>query len=1178
MASGVHKEKIQLDIEIGGNKARKQLNDLKDQAKGLRDEQSKLRKDKKALIKTDANYKSELKRVTKALSENKAALSGNRKEQNALREKIGLTSLTTRELSSELRRLKNIQSNLIPNTAKWDKYQHKIKAVEQRMGQLRSGTSKLGLAMKNMSSKLSSYAGMMMVVGFAAYKAYDLFIRGNKELSDQLADVQKKTNLTRRELLGLYRDLLKLDTRTSRKELLELASVAGRLGVSGRRNLLQFVAAADKLKVSIGEDLGDNTDDAIREVGKLVDIFHLDEQFGLEKSMLKIGSAINELGQNSTAQEKYIVEFSKRVAGIAPQADISITKVMGLAASLDILGQSSEVSSTVYAQIIPKMFTDTETYANLAGMSVKDFSNLLKTDANEAFIKLLEGLNGNNEGMEVLATKMAELGLEGKRTISVLGALSGNVELVREQQDLANNSFIKGTSVTEEFNKKNQNLAGNLDKIAKWSKELFVNSSLMTGLKNITGSLVDWMRVPVADTLRVQRLEMNKQVMQITSLNQGDETRLGLLDKLVETFPEYWGQIDKATISNNELFSSLQNVNRQMIRQIYIEGRKEELRDLQEQASKKLAVEMQYRDQLDALKAGYFSKMGTQQQAMFAGDFDFMMQHFGKIKRNSKSHIDWVIKTESWLERQKMGKQNKGGLEFGDMVELAGSYSDWKTAYKAKYKAEQDAGKDEARINKLENEWGIGDTSGGSAFKKKGSKPNESGIVQETIDVEGLRIQTLKDSKEVEMALETKRHNEKLKKYKNNAKALEYEQLIHSRNVTDINLKFLDKQIADSTFNHGQKMAVLEESYKNEEITKVEYNDRKRKLEHDFQEDMHNFKMQYRVASNDKLMDMELEAIRQTYEFKQLTIEEQEEALDTIRAKWGKRRKKQTAANMQDEIDIITAAFSDEKMELYKKAKAWMDITGQLGEAMGEAFYQMLSGQKNFAQTFLLMALDMVQKYVNLMLVKMMAESLAQTDSIMTWGAAGIARYAILSGLVNAAFGVAKSAISSSGKSKQKRSGGYTQVTGEDDNMTYNARILSSAETGWLPNHPVLMPSGILASEAGQEYFVDTPSLNSSLRDQMGLSVADHVSMIEAMKGSSVPQRASGGYGQVAPDGSAVDNDTPQFQQISFPPEFVEAMNYIAKNGVKAYMPYSGNGGFKETEKKYKAMEDDVSL
>ena len=1156
MASEVHKEKIQLDIEIGGDKARKKLNDLKDQSRDLREEQKFLRKEKSKLVKTDADYKENLNRINKLLRENRAALDKNKSAQKKLRNEIGMSALTTRELKDELRHLQQVQANLVPDTPKWHKYQAKINQVKQRMEQLRTGSSKLAMGLKSLASTVNHYAGMFMALGFAVYGAYNLFVKGNKELSDQLTDVQKRTNLTKVEILSLYGTLLKLDTRTPREELLQLAEVAGRLGIRGRKNILGFVSAADKIKVSIGEDLGDNAETAIREVGKLVDIFKLDEQYGLEKSMIKIASAINEIGQNSTAQEKYIVDFTKRVAGIAPQADISITKVMGIAAALDILGQSAEVSSTVYAQVIPGMFKDTETYAEIAGVSVEEFSKLLKTDANEAFILLLEGLHGNNEGMQAMSEKLDTLGLDGKRVTTVLGALSNNVELVREQQELANRTFTDGTSVVDEYNRKNANLASNIEKIGKVIKEVFVGGSILRTLEKITGKIWEWMKIPMSQMLADEKKEANLLYMRLTDVNLASDERKKILTKLKEISPDIVKGISSEAINMDTLRKNLAKYNEEMVKRIALEN-------LREDEQKKL------NDQASALERLWYTQTHLDEQ-MLAINEDLALSEGTRIERYQKikKHLQDIVFENGQLE-------NHYSDEATQLAKLNDTYINLKKNTEAYNDATAEAFDFSKKIEAFRKQMGVEENKGSASSGSGGSSGSDGGnseVVAETIDVESLRIAALERGKAAELALEEKRHKEKLKKYKHNSKALEYEALIHSKNVADINLKYLDKQIADATFNHGQKMAFLQQAYENEEITKAEFDERKRQLEYKFQEDMHNFKMQYKVASSDELMNMEIEKIQATYEFKQLTTEEQEAALEAIRQKWGKRRKKQMAANIQDEIDIISQGYSEEQMMMFNRTKNFMNMSAQLGEAMGEAFYGMLSGQKDFAQQFLLIALDMIQQYINLLLVKMMAESLAMADSVATWGATGLARYAILSGLVNAAFGVVKAAIK--GSTRQKRKGGYATVTGEDDGMTYNAQILGSAGTGWLPNHPVLMPSGILASEAGQEYYVDTPSLNSSLRDQMGLSIADHVGMIEAMKHNTTPQRANGGYGnQDAAPSMDITHLQPQYSK-----EFQEAMVFIAKNGISASMPYSGRRGFKETLDKYQRRENAMSF
>ena len=65
----------------------------------------------------------------------------------------------------------------------------------------------------------------------------------------------------------------------------------------------------------------------------------------------------------------------------------------------------------------------------------------------------------------------------------------------------------------------------------------------------------------------------------------------------------------------------------------------------------------------------------------------------------------------------------------------------------------------------------------------------------------------------------------------------------------------------------------------------------------------------------------------------------------------------------------------------------------------------------------------------------------------------------------------------------QKKKGGYVDVLGMDDGYRYNAKYLGEAQTGMLPNYPVLLDSvtgsPVLASEAGSEYFVSNEDLKN---------------------------------------------------------------------------------------------------
>ncbi|MFN0276740.1 MAG: phage tail tape measure protein [Chitinophagales bacterium] len=310
------------------------------------------------------------------------------------------------------------------------------------------------------------------------------------KMSDALAGVQKTTGMTTEEVEKLNDQFGSFDTRTARTELLALAKEGGKLGVA-KEDILGFVRAADKIKIALGEDLGD---DAINSIGKIVNIFKLKDQFGLEDAMLKVGSAINSVGQSSEASEGYIVDFLNRMGGIAPLAKISVTDIIALGSVLDSLGQTSETSSTALSKLFIKMADDAETYAKFAGMSTQEFIDLLDKNALEAFLRVLEGANKTSNGLVDLTASLGELGIEGGRATGVFGTLANNTDEVRKAMSFANEEFEKGNSINKEFTTNNTTLAASFDKLMKRINGYIMNNDLTKWLTQAIDYLGDTRR------------------------------------------------------------------------------------------------------------------------------------------------------------------------------------------------------------------------------------------------------------------------------------------------------------------------------------------------------------------------------------------------------------------------------------------------------------------------------------------------------------------------------------------------------------------------------------------------------------------------------------------------------------------------------------------------------------
>jgi len=579
-------EQANIKVMMNGQQAAQELKQLETYAKELRKElrQLKISGDTKGAKKLEKEIKSvniEMREVKKQAFD----------VENVLK---NLNGASLSQLRTSQRKINKELANMTRGTNEYINKSKQLKLVKNELAKIRQETA---LGSKGISKFTNGFNKYFAVVttGFAALTGVVFSIKqmldGNAKLSDSFADVAKTTGLTTKEVKELSKQLKKLDTRSSQKELLGLAEIAGKLGVKGKANILGFVKSADKLNVALGEDLGGDVEQTIKQVGKLVEIFGVSEDFGLEKGLLKVGSAINSLGAASTASEGYLVEFTKRVGGVAKQSKTSIQDILGLGATLDQLGQTSEVSATTYNKVVMDMFKNTSEYANMAGMSVTDFSTLLNEDSNEAFIKFLEGLNGNNEGLTVMSKKLDTLGLDGARSAGVLATLAKNTEMLKEQQTLSNQEFTKGSSLTEEFNTKNTNLAATLDKISKRLRGMFMNSSIVNGIKTVVGYIERWTKTPLSKTLESERIELRKLESKLTDTNLKHADKVKLINELKTQYPSYLKNINAETVSNEQLKNSLREINDMLINKIILQKEDEKIEEQNRiTAEKRMAV------------------------------------------------------------------------------------------------------------------------------------------------------------------------------------------------------------------------------------------------------------------------------------------------------------------------------------------------------------------------------------------------------------------------------------------------------------------------------------------------------------------------------------------------------------------------------------------------------------
>ncbi|MBQ4548068.1 MAG: phage tail tape measure protein [Bacteroidales bacterium] len=466
--------KTNVSITLTGKEAENQIEHLKSKAEELR---KKLQEAQKALNPNDKEIKklnSELKSVEKTLS---SVTRESKKYEDVLK---NLSGSTIKQLRQAQRQLNTEIQKLKPGTEEYINATKNYATVTQRLKSLEKGYKSAGLSAGFSIDRTSQLLQNFTVIGtgvVAVGSKIQGWFRQSAEaaakLDDTYSDVMKTTGLLKEQVAELDAELLKIDTRTSREQLLNLARDAGKLGITGKEEILGFVRAADQIQVALGEDLGEG---AIKNIGKIADVLGYTKSMGIEDALLSIGSAINAVGQDSTASEAYIVDFVQRLAGVGAQTGISAANLIGFASGLDQSAMKVEMSATAFQNFIMKLYEEPAKFAEYANMEVQQFTDLLNNDANNAVITILQTLN-QKDGFASLVPMFQDMGLDGARAVSVLAAIATNISAVTDAQSLANTEFEKGTSVQTEYETKNNNLQASLEK----SRKEFQNARIALG-------------------------------------------------------------------------------------------------------------------------------------------------------------------------------------------------------------------------------------------------------------------------------------------------------------------------------------------------------------------------------------------------------------------------------------------------------------------------------------------------------------------------------------------------------------------------------------------------------------------------------------------------------------------------------------------------------------------------
>lgn len=469
--------KTQIVITANAAVAKKVMDELQQRIDGLKQKMA-------ALDVTTEQGKREFKKLEKELVSYNSAVSQNITNEERVKHAIdNLNTTSLKELRRALAAAKSKLGETFASDPNLKKKQQDVRTLQEQIDKLTGSVHKQGGAWNTAMKNLTAYVGL-----FAAFnKAKELVtgaIKKNFEYSGSLTDIRKVSGLTMDQVKQLSTELAKIDTRTSVDGLAQLAYQGAKLGMGkyGVEGMAQFVKAADKINVAIGEEMGE---EALPALSKMVEVMGLIPKMGIDKAMEATGSAMFKLSSTSTSTSNDIVEFSKRLTGVARTAGITTDQLLALGSASSSMMLMPEVASTAMGKFIVALQKNHNLIAKELGIPDETIKNLYASGhAMDAIVLVLEKMRDKGN-MNALGGIFKDLGSDGQRLVTAMVTMSKNVDILKDHLYESEEAFREATAVGKEYSMQQQSAIGILERANNLWEKAFVNPDGVDAVKSL---------------------------------------------------------------------------------------------------------------------------------------------------------------------------------------------------------------------------------------------------------------------------------------------------------------------------------------------------------------------------------------------------------------------------------------------------------------------------------------------------------------------------------------------------------------------------------------------------------------------------------------------------------------------------------------------------------------------
>lgn len=389
--------------------------------------------------------------------------------------------------------IKKKQNELTNAEIKLKNYESKLKDVQTQLTNTGKKLEEWGEKVEKSGKKIENAGKELSAFSAASISALTLSAKSAIDFEDAFAGVEKTVDGTKEQMEELkqgIRDMAK-EIPSSTTEISAVAEAAGQLGIK-TEDILSFT----RVMIDLGNSTNLSAEEAALSLAKFANITKMSA-----KDYDKLGATIVDLGNNFKTTEADIVAMAQNLASAGTQVGMSQSDILSLATALSSVGLEAQAGGTAFSKALINMQLAVETnskslkdWADVAGMSVDDFSKLFKEDATKALQAFIEGLSKCGGETKSAIKVLDDMGITETRMRDSLLRSANASETFTDAIKTGNKAWQDNTALTNEANKRYATLKSKIKMAISKLKDIAITlgDKLMPSIEKVIEGLGKW--------------------------------------------------------------------------------------------------------------------------------------------------------------------------------------------------------------------------------------------------------------------------------------------------------------------------------------------------------------------------------------------------------------------------------------------------------------------------------------------------------------------------------------------------------------------------------------------------------------------------------------------------------------------------------------------------------------